>query len=574
MSTRAAVLLLTVAACGSGTKNNVISGGPMGDAATLDAATLDAPVDSLPDSGPPDRVAPRAIAPLSTSRVTRRRPTLRWVLPSGVTDATVDLCLDRACTAPIGTPAHVTGSSYAPEADLPVGVVFWRLHPSTTTSVSSPTWQFTVPARSAPVDSSWGTTLDLNGDGYADVVVGAPTVNNVGAAYVYTGSRTGLATTPATTLLGLGSDYPGFGWSVAGAGDVNGDGFADVAIATRGDGTTCVYVYLGGADALPLTPATTLCPPQTVFSSGDLSASSAGDVNGDGYADLVVAGGGMMAPYVYLGSAHGLDIASPTILAGPYVAGLMGTVVAGAGDVNGDGLGDVVVAAFYNDPSSFMGGNYVYLGRATGIDTAPSTVLAGVALSSGGGGSSFDMNIASAGDVNGDGYADILAGACDKTDCAFVYLGSAAGVAPTPATTITTAGGVGGIGRIASAGDVNGDGYGDVAVATDSNSGPIVSIYLGGASGLATSPAAAPTEPGSMADGFGGAFASAGDVNGDGFADLVVGADFGDPGNPASENGSAYVYLGGATGLATSPKITLQGPESGDFGFSVFGASN
>ena len=455
-----------------------------------------------------------------------------------------------------------------------MGVVFWRLHPSTTTSVSSPTWQFTVPARSAPVDSSWGTTLDLNGDGYADVVVGAPTVNNVGAAYVYTGSRTGLATTPATTLLGLGSDYPGFGWSVAGAGDVNGDGFADVAIATRGDGTTCVYVYLGGADALPLTPADDALPAPDGLQLRRPVRFERGGRQRRWVSRPRCRRRGMMAPYVYLGSAHGLDIASPTILAGPYVAGLMGTVVAGAGDVNGDGLGDVVVAAFYNDPSSFMGGNYVYLGRATGIDTAPSTVLAGVALSSGGGGSSFDMNIASAGDVNGDGYADILAGACDKTDCAFVYLGSAAGVAPTPATTITTAGGVGGIGRIASAGDVNGDGYGDVAVATDSNSGPIVSIYLGGASGLATSPAAAPTEPGSMADGFGGAFASAGDVNGDGFADLVVGADFGDPGNPASENGSAYVYLGGATGLATSPKITLQGPESGDFGFSVFGASN
>jgi hypothetical protein len=134
-----------------------------------DGASKDARTDSTPsdeegsdsmniaaDTSPPPQ-APRPIAPLSTSRVTSQKPTLRWELSSGVPDVTVDLCLDRACTRPIGDSVHVTGTSYAPTSPLTAGVVYWRLHPGRVTSVTSPTWQFTVGHRSAAVDSSWGT---------------------------------------------------------------------------------------------------------------------------------------------------------------------------------------------------------------------------------------------------------------------------------------------------------------------------------------------------------------------------------------------------------------------------------
>lgn len=162
--------------------------------------------------------APRPIAPLSTSRVTSRRPTLHWELPTGVTDTTVDLCLDRACTKPIGKPVDVTGTSYAPPDDLPTGVVFWRLHPSTFSNVTSPTWEFWVGARSAPVDTSWGTTLNVNGDGYADLVVGASRAgDSAGAAYVYLGGPDGPWPSPAATLLGLAGMYGLFGDLVTGA---------------------------------------------------------------------------------------------------------------------------------------------------------------------------------------------------------------------------------------------------------------------------------------------------------------------------------------------------------------------
>jgi hypothetical protein len=565
----AATALLTLAACGAGSKPE--SGAPLGDAAPPSpdagpppAASLDAGQDAPGDAG---LEAPRPLSPLSTSRVTSHRPTLRWVLPSGVADATVDLCLDRACTKPIAAPAHVTGSSYAPAADLPQGVVFWRLHPSTATSVTSKTWQFTVGASSAPVDSSWGTTLDVNGDGYADVVAGEP--GGTGAAYVYLGSAAGLASTPATTVFGsaVGAEYAGFGSSVMSAGDVNGDGFSDLVVATAAEALLGVYVYLGGLTGLATTPVTALFPSDPIAQS--LSVTSAGDVNGDGYADLAVAATGV---YVYLGGPGGLATTPATTLtfsAAPSFADE--TVVAGAGDVNGDGFGDVVVSAFVSGMSGFKGNGYVYLGGKAGIPTTPASTLAGVLVSSGGGGGSFNLAVAGAGDVNGDGYADVIAAACDTPDCAWVYLGSAAGIVPTAATTLSPAG----VGR-ASAGDVNGDGYGDVVVVANTNDSQFAAVYLGSATGLATTPTTTLTQPNAWNNGFGASIASAGDVNGDGYGDLVVGVPDFVPGNAQDDTGSACIYLGSATGLAASSTTTLVGTagENGMFGSAVSGASD
>jgi hypothetical protein len=219
---------------GTASDASLVEAGVPGQEAGFDA-TAEAAMGGGSDTAPPLLPAPRPLAPLSTSRVTSRRPTLRWVLPQGGTSATVDLCRDRLCTMPVGTSARVEGESYAPPDDLPVGVVFWRLHPASEARVTSPTWQFTVGAGSAPVDTSWGTTLDVNGDGYADVLVSA---GDSSSDYVllYLGSATGLATTPATILSDPGSSAFGpqagdaFGNSIASAGDVDGDGYADVIV--------------------------------------------------------------------------------------------------------------------------------------------------------------------------------------------------------------------------------------------------------------------------------------------------------------------------------------------------------
>jgi hypothetical protein len=542
----ATATLLAFAACGGRTgfvdSANGVSGAP----------------DAASDS-PSDVVAPRAIAPLSTSRVTTRRPTLRWALPSGVSDATVDLCLDRACTRMIGTPAHVTGSSYAPPTDLPVGTVFWRLHPSTVTSVTSPTWQFTVGARSAPVDSSWGTTFDVNGDGFADVVVGAPSVNNsAGAAYVYLGGATGLATMPATTLVAPKGETA-FG-NVESAGDVNGDGFADLVVTTPSTTpSSCIYVYLGGMAGLADTPVSTRC----ATAAASWFVESAGDVNGDGYADIVVGDfDSDAAPvFVYLGSQTGLAMTPATVSVPHYDGGSASfEYVASAGDVNGDGFGDLI-ACFLDYPNGVF--IDVYLGSATGLAATPaSTPFFSDHLDDG------NLCFAtSAGDVNGDGYADVFV-AGSSFGPGFVHLGSAGGVVPTPATTLATpvdGGSWGGtLGGSAIAGDVNGDGYGDVVVEAHARPGEWpVYVYLGSAAGLATAPAAAPEDPQLEVDEF-SAFASAGDVNGDGFDDLVA------SGLDVDYSGvSVCIYLGNVTGLAATPAVTLVGP-GGDFGVSVY----
>ena len=223
----------------SGSGGNTASGGASGKGGSGGSSTGGAGVGggagagATQGSGPPP--APRLIAPLSTATVTSKRPTLRWVLAGGTDGAHVEICRDRACTMTI-TAFDADGANGAPPDPLPSGVLFWRVfgrRVDTTGTTPSATWEMTVGARSAPIVASWGTTPDVNGDGFADVLVGAVGggYGDAGRAYVYLGGQGGPAQSPATILTG---DAPGryFGGSVASAGDVNGDGFADVVSRT------------------------------------------------------------------------------------------------------------------------------------------------------------------------------------------------------------------------------------------------------------------------------------------------------------------------------------------------------
>ena len=256
-----------------------------------------------------------------------------------------------------------------------------------------------------------------------------------------------------------------------------------------------------------------------------------------------------------------------------------GASVATAGDVNGDGYDDVVVGAFgYDVVADWDGRVFVYYGSAVGLATSPSWTADGEA------GSELGRAVATAGDVNGDRYADLIVGSkyCDhgETDegCAFVFYGSPAGLAPRPDWTAEGEQPGAFFGSsVASAGDVNADGYDDVIVGApgydnDQTGEGRVFLFLGSATGLATSPAwtAESNQPGA---GFGAAVASAGDVNGDDHADVIVGA-------PSYEDnflneGRAFVYRGTPTGLSAGPIWTAEVNQfDAGFGTSVASAGD
>ena len=246
-------------------------------------------------------------------------------------------------------------------------------------------------------------------------------------------SATGVGATPALMLTGEATGNF-FGFSVASAGDVNGDGYADLLVGAYfyNSQQGRAYLYLGSGSGLSATPALTLTG-EAGSSQFGISVASAGDVNGDGYADLVVGAAGHNGnqgrAYLYLGSGSGLSATPALTLTGEAGSSQFGISVASAGDVNGDGYADLLVGAYlYN---SGQGRAYLYLGSGSGLGATPALTFTGEAT-----GDQYGLSVASAGDVNGDGYADLVVGARGYNSSqgrAYLYMGNeSAGVALKP----------------------------------------------------------------------------------------------------------------------------------------------
>ena len=382
---------------------------------------------------------------------------------------------------------------------------------------------------------------DVNGDGHPDVIVGAYGYNvRTGRAYVYHGGPT-IDATPELTLTGE-SVLDEFGWAVASAGDVNGDGYADVIVGADwndagDDDAGRAYIYHGGPDMDGVADVTL-----TGEADGDWfgsAVSSAGDVDDDGYADVIV--GAIYAgeesegcAYVYHGGPA-MDATADLILAGQASDDTFGEAVASAGDVNGDGYPDLIVGASGND----SGAAFVYHG-GPGMDATADLILAGETQND-----AFGWAVAGAGDVNDDGYADVIVGATsaggDGAGQVYIFFG---GTAMDAVADLTLAGeatddrfGW----SVSAAGDVDGDGYADLIVGAPSAGAEGAGrayLYLGGA---AMDNLADAVIDGEAADDlFGESVASAGDVDGDGHDDVLTGAGGQDAG--ASNAGKAYVY--------------------------------
>jgi hypothetical protein len=271
------------------------------------------------------------------------------------------------------------------------------------------------------------TAGDVNGDGFSDIIVGSPyywekdEVSREGKAWVYLGRSSGVTSAPHW-YDDCGQAGAEFGFSVSTAGDVNGDGYSDIIVGAPGrvlsvSGQGAAYVYHGSSTGLP--------PSSVGWSWWEYgrwdgacfgySVSTAGDVDGDGYSDVIIG-----APFygvdteaeegiaqVFEGSSAGLDHSFLWEKESGQAGARFGWSVSTAGDVNGDGFADILVGApLWHNGETNEGGAWVYHGSAPGPHTVPDWHAEGEQ-----GGAHFGYAVSTAGDVNGDGYAEVVVGA-------------------------------------------------------------------------------------------------------------------------------------------------------------------
>ena len=433
-----------------------------------------------------------------------------------------------------------------------------------------------------------GNAGDVNGDGLSDVIIGSfghsNAVPNEGMARVFAG-KTGLPSTGATWSVN-GETVDARLGTVAYAGDINGDGFADVIVAAPSHSQSAALqgkfdVYLGSDVGLELTPVLSVEGENGGMQLGRACA-AAGDVNGDGFADVIVGApsftrtGGDNEGLVRLfhGSSTGPDGSFDWEFQGELEDGFLGSAVAGAGDVNGDGYADVIVGipgASNAVEAPPHGRVYAFYGSPNGLAVSPHWIVSSDECCT-----LFGSRVAGAGDLNGDGYSDIVIGEPEKNarrGRVHVYFGSAAGLIAPSAIVLDGAVDNGRFGNgLAGAGDVNQDGYDDLLVAAPEKNSGVVYVFYGSASGIAETPDAQIL--GQLSDGmFGSAVASAGDVNADGYFDVIVGSPFGGMG--LANSGLAHLFLGGPTGLSEEPDWTIVGTGIGNnLGMHVAGSGD
>jgi hypothetical protein len=432
-------------------------------------------------------------------------------------------------------------------------------------SATTPAWTFDGDQAVAFLGMHVATAGDVNADGYDEVIVGAPNYDNgavnEGAAFLFLGSASGPSMNPNWVAEG---DEPGalVGRSVGTAGDVDDDGYDDVIVGgpSLGSGGG-VRVYHGSPTGPSTTPDWTVLSAQSSASFG-FQAATAGDVNGDDYDDVIVGATLYDSPgmvqdgraFVYHGSATGLSTQPAWVTAGGQSNVNYGIAVGTAGDVDGDGYDDVIVGAHRFDNGQVDEGRvYVYMGSAGGLSTVPAWTFENDSVEG-----CLGSRVGTAGDVNGDGYADAIVGAAYRS-CndfpssplgrAYTFYGSPSGLPDEPswvAELIQTGANFGGV---ATAGDVNGDAYDDVVVGAhhftgDQQQEGAAFLYLGSVQGL-TITRAWHAEGNQTDTYFGSSPGAAGDVNGDGAGDVIIGAYTFD--QPEQDEGAAFVYLGSAT---------------------------
>ncbi|MDA8561475.1 FG-GAP-like repeat-containing protein, partial [Nitrospinae bacterium] len=425
------------------------------------------------------------------------------------------------------------------------------------------------------LNDRFGTSVasagDFNGDGIDDVIVN----DTNGSAFIFFGGITGTkrADADADVILN-GSD--GFG-VVSSAGDFNGDGKDDVIVGNCSDDNNSTtnsgsaFIFFGGVTGTKSADADA-----DVILDGEndsdsfCNVASAGDFNGDGKDDVIVgadkddnnSAADSGSAFIFFGGITGTkraDADADVILNGESANDGFGSQVASAGDFNGDGKDDVIVGVRSDDNNSESesGSAFIFFGGITGTKRADAD--ADVILNGQRRNDFFGSCVASAGDFNGDGKDDVIVGALGDDNnsesgsgSAFIFFGGITGTKRADADADVILNGqsqLNGFGReCSSAGDFNGDGKDDVIVGArgDDNNGDnsgSAFIFFGGITGTKRADADADVIlNGESANDQFGISVSAGDFNGDGARDVIVGAD-NDDNNSVSGSGSAFIFL-------------------------------
>jgi hypothetical protein len=449
-----------------------------------------------------------------------------------------------------------------------------------------------------------GINRDINGDGHDDQVIGAA-FGAVPTVYIFYGSSTGISASPGTTLTGEAGSQ--FGYAAASAGDLNGDGFGDIVVGanTSTSNSGAAYVYYGSVDGIDdvgsasadVSLSITGTPINSYFG---YSVNSAGDLNGDGIDELVVGamnvevnGQADGSTYVYYGSKEGISN-DPSVTLTPRNSNgsaNFGASVNTAGDLNGDGYGDLVIGAprqdgmidgFYTKNTGIV---YIYHGSSSGINSIAEMELVGVKNIN------LGTSVYPGGDLNGDGYEDLVVGAPandshDNTSTypqpmVYIYNGSPTGPGSVPDQKIISYGtefnntdvgtdGTSFAGHL-STGDINGDGYNDIVIsAFREDIGATVNrgsvyIHFGSSSGVSTTEDKNLINPNDVGDHFGSGVSLEKDVNGDGFNDLIIGAWFAN-----GLRGTSYVFYGKSGNIDDDEDLEITSPDAGDLTFGTF----
>lgn len=362
------------------------------------------------------------------------------------------------------------------------------------TSVGNDSMVFSGQAFNNYFGCSVSSAGDVNNDGFSDIIVGACYYSNgAGRAYIYLGGQT---MDNVADLIISGSNT--FGANVSSAGDINGDGYSDVFVSSG----SSINIYYGGEY---MNNQVDIILSGYGVQSG--SASNAGDVNGDGYPDIIAGAqtGSASGSKVYIYFGGPLIIYGPDIIIeGGEATNSFGFDVSSAGDVNNDGFSDVIIGDdTRNCAFIFYGGNY--------INATANVTITGVS----------GRFVSNSGDLNGDGFSDVI------VDNKNIYFG---GLSMNNTVDLILSDISGWRSTFA---DVNWDGYSDAIVGDDFTRK--VKVYYGGITMDDESDITLTSE--FLDDRFGKSVSSAGDINTDGYEDLIVGSEGFD-----SQRGRAYLY--------------------------------